>query len=249
MTGDGEGKVAVVTGGSRGIGRAMATALAASGHRVAVNYTSNRSAADEVVAEIESGGGEALAVRADVGDEASVSEMFATVDEVLGGPLILVNNAGITRDHLLLRMGAEDFDRVIETNLRSVFLCTKAALRPMLRARWGRIISIASVAGIVGNPGQANYAASKAGMIGFSKSVAKEVGSRGITVNVVAPGYIQTDLTSNLSEEIKQQAIDSTSLGRFGNAGEVAGVIDFLASDAASYITGQVISVDGGLTL
>jgi len=247
--GDAEGKVALVTGGSRGIGRAMARALGASGHRVAVNYTSNEAAANEVVTEIVSGGGRALAFRADVGDETSVIGLFSAVEDAFGVPLVLVNNAGITRDQLLLRMSANDFDRVIETNLRSVFLCTKSALRGMLRARWGRVISIASVAGILGNPGQANYAASKAGMIGFSKSVAKEVGSRGITINVVAPGYIETDLTADLSDEIKRQAVESTSLRRFGQVGEVAGVVDFLASETASYITGQVISVDGGLAL
>lgn len=247
--GDTEGRVALVTGGSRGIGRAMARALGASGHRVAVNYTSNEAAAKEVVAEIESGGGRALAFQADVGDETSVIGLFSAVEDAFGVPLVLVNNAGITRDQLVLRMPADDFDRVIETNLRSVFLCTKSALRGMVRARWGRVISIASVAGILGNPGQANYAASKAGMIGFSKSVAKEVGSRGITINVVAPGYIETDLTADLSDEIKRQAVESTSLGRFGQAGEVAGVVDFLASETASYITGQVISVDGGLAL
>ena len=227
----------------------MARALGASGHRVAVNYTSNEAAAKEVVTEIESGGGRALAFQADVGDETEVKGLFSAVEEAFGAPLVLVNNAGITRDRLLLRMSADDFDRVIETNLRSVFLCTKSALRGMLKARWGRVISIASVAGILGNPGQANYAASKAGMIGFSKSVAKEVGSRGITINVVAPGYIETDLTADLSDEIKRQAVESTSLGRFGQAGEVAGVVDFLASETASYITGQVISVDGGLAL
>jgi len=247
--GDTEGRVALVTGGSRGIGRAMARALGASGHRVAVNYTSNEAAANEVVTEIESGGGRALAFQADVGDETSVIGLFSAVEDAFGAPLVLVNNAGITRDHLLLRMSADDFDRVIQTNLRSVFLCTKSALRGMLRARWGRVISIASVAGILGNPGQANYAASKAGMIGFSKSVAKEVGSRGITINVVAPGYIETDLTADLNDEIKRQAVESTSLGRFGQVGEVAGVVDFLASETASYITGQVISVDGGLAL
>ena len=227
----------------------MARTLAADGHRVAVNYTSNRSAADGVVAEIEGIGGEAVAVQGDVGDEASVAELFATVDVIFGPPLVLVNNAGITRDQLLLRMSSNDFDQVVRTNLRSAFLCTKIALRGMLRARWGRVISVASVAGIVGNAGQANYAASKAGIIGFSKSVAKEVGSRGITVNVVAPGFIETDLTEGLGDEVKKQARASTSLGRFGHPEEVSGVVGFLASDAASYITGQVISVDGGLAL
>lgn len=244
-----EDRVALVTGASRGLGRAMAVELANRGHKVIVNYARNSDAAEKVVAAIEERGGLALAFRADVSDADEVASMFGEAETRFGPVAVLVNNAGITRDNLLLRMSVEEFDEVIATNLRSAYLCTKAAMRGMLRARWGRVISVASVAGIVGNPGQANYAASKAGMIGFSKSIAKEVGSRGITVNVVAPGFIETDLTDVLGEDVKSTILDSISLGRFGNTEEVAAAVGFLASDQASYITGQVISVDGGLAL
>lgn len=249
MTDAAGGRVALVTGASRGLGRAMALRLAASGHQVAVNYAFNAAAAEEVVEKIRSDGGEAVAVGADVSHGDQVAELFSAVERALGPVTILVNNAGITRDGLLLRMSEEDFDTVVATNLRSTYLCTKTALRSMVRARWGRVISIASVAGIHGNAGQTNYAASKAGMIGFTKSVAKEVGSRGITANVVAPGYITTDLTDMLSDHVKKAAIEAITLGRFGVAEEVAAVVDFLASDAAGYVTGQVIAVDGGIAL
>jgi 3-oxoacyl-[acyl-carrier protein] reductase len=244
-----EGRVALVTGGSRGIGRAIALRLGASGHSVAVNYSSNDAAAAEVVKMIEEGGGRASAFGADVSDAAQVESMFDTVASDLGPVEVLVNNAGITRDTLLLRMSEDDFDQVIATNLRSAYLCTRLALRAMIRARWGRVVSIASVAGITGNAGQSNYAASKAGMIGFSKAVAKEVGSRGITVNVVAPGFIATELTEDLSEAVKQEAVGRISAGRFGVADEVAAAVEFLVSDAASYVSGHVLAVDGGLAL
>jgi 3-oxoacyl-[acyl-carrier protein] reductase len=241
--------VALVTGGSRGIGRAISLELASQGVAVAVNYASRAAAAEEVVQEIRSAGGTANAFAADVSQEAAVAALFDEVTVALGPVTVLVNNAGITRDNLLLRMTVDEFDQVIATNLRSAFLCTKAALRGMLRAKWGRVVSIASVAGVAGNPGQANYAASKAGLIGFSKSVAKEVGSRGITVNVVAPGFIETDMTEALGEEVRSASLPSIALGRFGAAGEVAAAVGFLASEDAGYITGQVLGVDGGISL
>jgi 3-oxoacyl-[acyl-carrier protein] reductase len=216
---------------------------------VVVNYATRSQAAEEVVAAIEAGGGRGVAVAADVSVPEQVERLFAEAGERFGPVEILVNNAGITADNLLLRMTPEDFDRVVATNLRSAFLCSKAAIRGMLRNRWGRVISISSVAGLSGNPGQANYAASKAGLIGFSKSVSKEVGSRGITVNVVAPGFISTDMTDSLSEEVKRTILGSIATGRFGDPAEVAAVVGFLSTEEAAYVTGQVISVDGGLAL
>jgi 3-oxoacyl-[acyl-carrier protein] reductase len=223
--------------------------LGAMGHLVAVNYSKNSAAADDVVKLILDEGGRAVAYGADVSDSGQVEGMFASIADDLGPVAVLVNNAGITRDNLLLRMSESDFDEVMATNLRSAYLCTRLALRSMVRARWGRVVSIASVAGITGNAGQSNYAASKAGMIGFSKAVAKEVGSRGITVNVVAPGFITTELTEGLSDAVKEEAISRISAGRFGVADEVAAAVEFLVSDAASYVSGHVLAVDGGLAL
>ncbi|MDH5372876.1 MAG: 3-oxoacyl-ACP reductase FabG, partial [Acidimicrobiia bacterium] len=200
-------RVALVTGGSRGIGRAVSLQLAAAGHRVAVNYASDATAADAVVAAIRANGGEALAIGADVSNEAAVADLVGRVGKELGPIEVLVNNAGVTRDGLLARMGADDWDRVMEVNLRSVFLCTKSVMRGMLKARWGRIISIGSVSGLAGNAGQANYAASKAALVGFTKSIAKEVGGRGITANVVAPGFIETDMTAELGEAAREAAV------------------------------------------
>ncbi|MGB5533145.1 MAG: 3-oxoacyl-[acyl-carrier-protein] reductase [Acidimicrobiia bacterium] len=241
--------VALVTGGSRGIGRAIAMRLARDGHSVAVNYAANVSAADEVVAAISGAGGAAIAVQADVGDTEAVTAMFGEIEERLGRVAILVNNAGITRDDLLMRMGPDAWDEVIKTNLRSVYLCTRAAMRGMLRMKWGRIISVSSVSGISGNPGQANYAASKAAIIGFSKSVAREIGSRNITVNVVAPGFIETDMTEELGPDVAEEVARRVALGRLGKPEEIAAAVGYLASGEAAYVTGQTLVVDGGLAL
>jgi 3-oxoacyl-[acyl-carrier protein] reductase len=242
-------RVALVTGASRGIGRAIAEGLAAEGHRVAVNYLRAEDEADAVVEAILRGGGEAVSVGADVGTEAGVADLFAAVEESLGPVEVLVNNAGIVRDNLLLRMGTADWDDVLATNLRSVFLCTKRALRAMLKARWGRVISVTSVSGLSGNAGQANYAAAKAGIVGFTKSVAREVGSRGITVNAVAPGFIETDMTSTIDATARELAKNQITLGRFGTPQEVSAAVGYLASEQAAYVTGQVLVVDGGLAI
>lgn len=242
------GKVAVVTGASRGIGRAIAETLAAHGASVVVNYHSSAAAAEEVVASITGAGGKATAIRADVSSFDEADALFKQALETYGQIDILVNNAGTTRDTLLLSMKEDQWDDVIDTNLKSVFNCCKAVTRPMVRRKQGgRIINISSVSGIVGQPGQTNYAASKAGIIGFSKSLAKELGSRQVTVNVVAPGFVLTDLTADLSEDLVQQTLEFIPLGRWGELQEVADLVTFLASDKAGYITGEVIRVDGGI--
>jgi 3-oxoacyl-[acyl-carrier protein] reductase len=242
------GQVAVVTGASRGIGRAVAIALAVAGAQVVVNYARSSTAADEVVAEIVAAGGSAVAIQADVSQADQVDGLINGTLKQFGRVDVLVNNAGITRDTLLLRMKLEDWQAVIDLNLTGVFLCTRAVAKIMLKQRSGRIINIASVAGQMGNPGQANYSAAKAGVIGFTKTVAKELASRGITANAVAPGFIETDMTDDLgnTDEIRK----FIPLGRFGQPEDIAGMVRFLAADpAAAYITGQVFNVDGGMVM
>lgn len=242
-----KGQVALVTGASRGIGRAIALSLASEGANVVVNYSSSSIAAEEVVAEITQAGGSAIALQADVSKADQVDALINTTMEKWHRLDILVNNAGITRDTLLLRMKPEDWQAVIDTNLTGVFLCTRAASKIMLKQKSGRIINITSVSGLMGNPGQANYSAAKAGVIGFTKTIAKELASRGITVNAVAPGFINTDMTSDVKSE---EILKFIPLGRFGQPEEVAGMVRFLAADsAASYITGQVLNVDGGMVM
>lgn len=243
------GQVALITGASRGIGKAIALDLAQKGARVAVNYMGNKDKAQDVVDEIIASGGEGIIVKADVSSNQEVTEMIKLVEKELGTIDILVNNAGITKDNLLMRMKEEDWDQVLNTNLKGVFNCTKAVIRSMMKQKKGKIINITSVVGLTGNAGQSNYAAAKSGVIGFTKSMALELASRGIQVNAVAPGFIATDMTDKLPQEVKEQLLVRIPLQRFGKTEDVAGVVSFLASSQADYITGQVISVDGGMVM
>jgi 3-oxoacyl-[acyl-carrier protein] reductase len=243
------GKTALVTGGSRGIGRQVALSLAAQGADVAINYRGNRPAADEVCGLIQSMGRRALAIQADVADFAAATDLVQQATDAFGHLDILINNAGFTRDGLVVRMSEDDWDCVVDAVLKGAFACSKAAVRQMMRQRYGRIVSIGSVSGLGGNAGQANYSAAKAGLVGLTKTLAKELGSRNITVNLVAPGFIQTELTAHLPEALVQEAVRQTPLGRLGTCEDVAAAVTFLASDAAAFITGQVLSVDGGLLM
>ena len=244
-----DGRHALVTGASRGIGRAVALALAAEGASVALNFAGNVAAAEAVRDEIERAGGKAILVPADVSDEGAVEAMVKTVAEAFGSIDILINNAGITRDGLLLRMKEADWDAVLNTNLKGVFLCAKAVSKLMMKKRYGRIVNMASVVGLVGNASQANYAAAKAGVIGFTKAMAKEMASRGITVNAIAPGFIHSDMTDILPDKVKEARLAGIPLGRAGEPTDVAQAALFLASDQAAYITGQVLQVDGGMVM
>ena len=244
-----DGKTALVTGASRGIGRAIALRLAAEGASVAINYAGNTAKAEETKAAIEAAGGKAALFQADVSDSAQVEQMVAAVTEAFGNIDILVNNAGITRDGLLMRMKEEDFDAVLDTNLKGIFHVTKAVSKLMMKKRAGRIVNMASVVGIMGNAGQTNYAAAKAGVIGFTKSAAREFAARGITVNAVAPGFIATDMTAAMPEKAKEATLAAIPLRRMGEPEDVANAVAFLVSDQASYITGQVVKVDGGMVM
>lgn len=242
------GKVALVTGASRGIGAAIACALASQGCAVAVNYSGSKQAAADVVSSIVSGGGTAIAIQADVGDATAATALVEQTIAGLGGLHIVVNNAGVARDNLVLRMSDKDWDDVIRTNLTGVFNVTRACARHLMKQRSGSIVNISSVVGLVGNPGQVNYAAAKAGVIGLTKSVARELAPRGVRVNAVAPGFIETDMTAELSEAVRERAKNEIALGEFGTCHDVAAAVCFLASDEARYITGQVLAVDGGMT-
>ena len=241
-------QVVLVTGGSRGIGRAAAELFAAAGARVAITYKSRKPEADHFVEEVSKAGGKALAIQADFAQVGAALAVESVVKE-FGRLDVLVNNAGLTRDTLVMRMSEADWDVVLQTNLKAAFLASKAALRPMLKQKYGRIVNVSSLAGVVGNAGQANYSASKAGLIGLTKALAKEVGSRNITVNAVAPGFIETELTSGLPAELLERARQAAAIPRIGTPADVAPAIVFLASPEASYITGQVLGIDGGLTI
>lgn len=244
-----KGKAALVTGASRGIGRAIAIALAEAGADVVVNYAGSESAAAETARAIEALGRKAVLAKADVGKAAEAEQLVKTALDTFGRLDILVNNAGITRDNLLMRMKEEEFDQVIETNLKGVYNCLKAVTRPMMKQRAGTIINISSVVGVLGNAGQANYVAAKAGVIGLTKSAARELASRGITVNCVAPGFIETDMTDKLTEEMKSTMLAQIPLAKLGQPEDIARVVTFLAGEGASYMTGQTIHVDGGMVM
>jgi 3-oxoacyl-[acyl-carrier protein] reductase len=244
-----DGRVAIVTGASRGIGRAVALELARRGARLVVNYNRSPEAAAEVVAAVQGGGGQALAVQADVTEFKQAEALIKAAVDTYGQLDILVNNAGTTRDMVIMLMPEEDWDEVLRTNLKSAFNCSKAAVKVMMRKRYGRIINMTSVAGLAGNAGQTNYSASKAGLVGLTKALAREVGQRNITVNAVAPGFVPTDLTRDLPEELRQASLKAIPLGRWGSVEEVAYAAAFLASDEAAYITGHVLTVDGGMVM
>lgn len=244
-----KGKIALVTGASRGIGRAIALDLAKQGAKVVVNYAGNEAKANEVVDEIKNLGSEAVAVRANVADAEEVTAMVKQTVDTFGQVDILVNNAGVTKDNLLMRMKEDEWDTVIDTNLKGVFLCTKAVSRYMMRQRFGRIINIASVVGVIGNPGQANYVAAKAGVIGLTKTSAKELASRNITVNAIAPGFIVTDMTDVLAEGVKEEMLKVIPAAKFGEAKDIANAVTFFAGNQSQYITGQTLHVDGGMVM
>lgn len=244
-----EGQNVLVTGGSRGIGRAVCLAFAKAGANVAVNYSGNVEKAEETVEACKAYGVDAFSVKADVANSAAVNDMVKTVLERFKTVDVLVNNAGITKDNLIMRMKEEDFDAVINTNLKGVFNVSKALTRPMMKQRYGRIINVSSVVGVLGNAGQANYVASKAGVIGLTKSMARELSNRNILVNAVAPGFISTEMTDELSEEMKKTLLDQIPLGRLGQTEDVANVILFLAGEGSSYMTGQTLHIDGGMVM
>jgi len=245
----GSGKLALVTGGGRGIGKAISMELAKRGYDLAINYSRSEEAARITCEEIRSLGRNVKAFQADVSDPDQVRGLFKAIQDTMGNVDILVNNAGITRDNLLIRMKDDEWEKVISANLSSVYYCSREAIKKMVKARWGRIINLSSVVALIGNAGQANYVASKSGIIGLTKTIAREYGARGITVNAVAPGFIETDMTSVLSEEVRKAMLSQIPLGRPGKPEDIARVVAFLSSDDAAYITGQVIAIDGGMTM